>query len=115
MSDAMEAITARAAAQLAVREQVRGDLEALSATASVDDGRVTVRLDYTGALADLRLAPGAGRGDAARLGELITTAAADADRALCAARDELVREFTEQFDDTPDHEGTDDRSAASNL
>ncbi|MCK0438323.1 YbaB/EbfC family nucleoid-associated protein [Gordonia alkaliphila] len=119
---AMDRITARAAAQLAVLEQVRGDLAALSSTASVDDGRVTVRLDAGGGLADLQLAPGAGQGDAERLGRLITEAAAAADLDLCAARDELLAAFTEQFDDTsgefadtPGTEGTGSVSATSNC
>ena len=112
---AMDRITARAAAQLAVLEQVRGDLAALSSTASVDDGRVTVRLDAGGGLADLHLAPGAGQGDAERLGRLITEAAAAADLELCAAREAILAAFTEQFDDTPGAEGTGAVPATSNC
>ncbi|GAA4753348.1 YbaB/EbfC family nucleoid-associated protein [Gordonia alkaliphila] len=119
---AMDRITARAAAQLAVLEQVRGDLTALSSTASVDDGRVTVRLDAGGGLADLHLAPGAAQGDAERLGRLITEAAAAADLELCAAREAILAAFTEQFDDTsvefadtPGAEGTGAVPATSNC
>ncbi|GAA3953222.1 YbaB/EbfC family nucleoid-associated protein [Gordonia caeni] len=114
MTGAMDQITAAAAAHLAALERVHQDLTGMSVSASTDGGRVTVRLDATGALAALDLLPGAGRGDAARLSQLIVEAAADAARELCARRADLTREFLAEFDDTPEAQGTADAPAASN-
>ena len=110
----LDQITADATAHLAVLERLHRDLTGLSVTARVDDGRVCVRLDSTGALAELRLLPGAARGDAGRLGQLIVEAAAGAARELCARRSDLTTEFLAEFDDTPDSDGTVDASGASN-
>jgi len=114
MTSAMDRITADAAAHLAALERVHRDLTGMSVTASADGGRVSVRLDATGALAALDLQPGAGRGDAARLSRLIVEAAAEAARELCARRADLTREFLAEFDDTPGDRGTGDGPAASN-
>lgn len=114
MTSAMDAITAEAAAHLAALERVRSDLAGLSADAITDDGRIRVALDATGALAALELRPGAGRGDAARLAQLIVEASADAARDLCARRADLTREILAEFGDTPEAEGTAEPPAASN-
>ncbi|WP_024332743.1 YbaB/EbfC family nucleoid-associated protein [Gordonia hirsuta] len=115
MTSAMDAITAEAAAHLAVLERLHRELTSLTVTARADEGRVVVQLDCAGALAGLQLRPGAGRGDAAVLSQLIVEAAAAAARELCTRRADLTAEFLEEFDDTPGGQGTEEASGASNL
>ncbi|MFT3661365.1 MAG: YbaB/EbfC family nucleoid-associated protein [Gordonia sp. (in: high G+C Gram-positive bacteria)] len=110
MTAAMDRITAAAAAHLAVLERAHQELSALSATARTDDGRVEVRVDANGGLAGLILRPGAARGDAARLAQLITEAAAEAAHEVADRRADLTREFVAELGGDPDGEsdpGTD--------
>ena len=51
----MDAIVARAGAQLAALERIHHDLSGLSVTGRADGGRIAVRLDSGGALAGLEL------------------------------------------------------------
>lgn len=114
MTAAMDAITADANAQLAALERIHRDLTALTVTGRADHGRVVVRLDATGALAELQLRPGAANGNAERLAQLIVEVAAEAARELCARRAELTAEFLAEFGDTPGEKGTGDAAGASN-
>lgn len=114
MMRTLDQITADAAAHVAVLERLHRDLTGLSVTARADDGRVVVRVDAAGSLAELRLLPGAGRGDAVRLGQLIAEAAAVAARELGAQRAVLTREFLSEFGDTPEVGGTEVAAGASN-
>ncbi len=110
----MDAIVARAGAQLAALERIHHDLSGLSVTGRADGGRIAVRLDSGGALAGLELLPGAGGGDAERLAGLIVDAAAAAARELAVRRAELTADFLDEFTDTPDGTGTGSVAGASN-
>lgn len=115
MTAAMDAIVAQAGARLAALERIQHDLNALSVTSRTDGGRIVVRVDATGGLAEVRLLPGAGNGDAAHLARLIVEAAAAGARELRARQAELTGDFLAEFGDTPEPEGTGGRSAASNY
>ncbi|WP_159067535.1 YbaB/EbfC family nucleoid-associated protein [Gordonia iterans] len=104
MTSAMDQITARAQARLAALQHAHRELAGVSATASADDGRVVVRVDASGGLADLTLRPGAARGDATRLAAVITETAATAARDVAQRRADLTREFLDEFGDPPDGE-----------
>lgn len=111
---AMDAVVARAEAQLGALERIHRDLSELSVVGRSDAGRIEVRIDGNG-LADLRLLPGAAGGDAGRLATMIVDAAAAAARELGARRSVMTREFLDEFGDTPGSEGTELGSGASNL
>ncbi len=97
MSDDMDRIEARAAAQLETLRRTSTALEAIDVRVTSPDGLVTVRLDGVCALTDLTIAPAATRGDAGALGRQIVAVCAVAAREVMVRRAAVVAAFHEEF------------------
>ena len=111
MNTVMDSVVAEARARLSALQQVTDDLQSAATTCTGDDGRVRVTVDAGGALAELHLAPGAGRGDAARLAAEILQTAARAATEMAGRREAILREFLDEhreFGGGPDTADTTD-------
>ena len=88
-----------AAQQLAMLEDLRERLSALTVREVGDGGRVTVEVDVSGALTGLELSPGAGDGRPAGLADAIVTTAVRAATRVFAERAEIMEVFVADFAD----------------
>ncbi|MFM9377412.1 YbaB/EbfC family nucleoid-associated protein [Gordonia sp. VNK21] len=95
MTAELDAVLCRARDRLDALQHAREQLAAARETGEGDDGRVQAVVDAGGGLVGLRLAPGAGGGDADRLAQAVLAAAGGAAAAMAVRRTAVLTELQE--------------------